>query len=367
MQNKRKIFIHSVFPAPYRVGVFKELSKEYDLFVAFERNNDTNRSENWFVNDFGFDVVILDSEINIERYKLEIKKIKKYDIVLAYDYSSFSCMKLMIRSMLLGIPFYINCDGAFINKNIIKGIVKMFFIKRARGCLASGRFAKDYFLTFGAKEENIFIHNFSSLSDDDIIPFKISSKEKLRLREQLDLPLNMKIVISVGQFTHRKGFDILLDAWKSVDIPDALLVIIGGGEDKNSYLEMIKKEKINNVHILDFKPKQELFNYYSASDLFVMTTREDIWGLVINEAMACGLPVITTNKCVAGLELIEDGENGYIVPIDNRNELIEKMRTLILNKKARYGMEANNLEKIKGYTFQKVALSHIETFNKTIS
>ena len=53
-----------------------------------------------------------------------------------------------------------------------------------------------------------------------------------------------------------------------------------------------------------------------ASDLFVLPTREDIWGLVINEAMSFGLPIITTRKCIAGTELITDGENGYLLEAD---------------------------------------------------
>ena len=63
-----------------------------------------------------------------------------------------------------------------------------------------------------------------------------------------------------------------------------------------------------------------------AADAFVLPTREDIWGLVINEAMAYGLPVVTTDRCNAGLELIKNNVNGYVVHVDDKGELAKKLQ-----------------------------------------
>ena len=82
---------------------------------------------------------------------------------------------------------------------------------------------------------------------------------------------------------------------------------------------------LDNVHFIDFKNKDILKEYYYVADVFVLPTREDIWGLVINEALAYGLPVITTDKCMAGLEMIEDGKNGYIIPVNSVKKLAEKL------------------------------------------
>ena len=77
--------------------------------------------------------------------------------------------------------------------------------------------------------------------------------------------------------------------------------------------------------------KPELATYYQAADLFVFPTREDIWGLVINEALSFGLPVITTRKCVAGVEMIKEGVNGSIVSEDNVEQLECKIKLYIDN------------------------------------
>jgi glycosyltransferase involved in cell wall biosynthesis len=369
VENKKNIFIQSVFPAPYRTSVFKALSEYYNVFVSFERKSDDNRNSEWFDSGFGFDGVILDNSLDMERFKIEVHNLKKYDAVLAYDYSSLHCIKLMLRCMRLNIPYYINCDGSFpeSQKNPVKNMVKRFFIKRARGCFASGTHAKDYFLTFGAREENVFIHNFTTLNDEDILDTSVTVKEKEEIRKKLNLPLDRKIVVSVGQFAYRKGYDILLEAWKNIIDTGAVLYIIGGGEKRQEYLDFIKQEGIDNVKIIDYKPKQEIFEYYKAADFFVLPTREDIWGLVINEAMACGLPIITTNRCVAGLELIEDYKNGFIVPVEDSDALADKIKIFSDNVTLRVEAGQNNLDKIREYTFENVAKAHMQAIEKILN
>ena len=92
----------------------------------------------------------------------------------------------------------------------------------------------------------------------------------------------------------------------------------------------------------------------------MLPTREDIWGLVINEAMAYGLPVITTDRCVAGLELVEEGRNGYIVPVEDEQVLADKMRAALASDMEAMGKAS--LEKIRPYTLENMARVHAEIF-----
>ena len=98
---------------------------------------------------------------------------------------------------------------------------------------------------------------------------------------------------------------------------------------------MKKEYGLSNVYFEGFKNKDELKDYYRAADLFCLQTRGDVWGLVINEAMAEGLPVITTDKCVAGLELVENGINGYVVPVEDEEKLSKKITEIMQNVELR--------------------------------
>lgn len=180
------------------------------------------------------------------------------------------------------------------------------------------------------------------------------------MREELGIKED-KIIITVGQYIHRKGFDVLLNAIDPSRV-DIGVYIIGGSQPISEYLEIIEKRKLKNIHFVSFQKKSQLIKYYHASDVFVLPTREDIWGLVINEAMACGLPIITTTRCVAGIELIKPGENGFLVEVDRVDELASRIVELLDSEASRIKMANNNLKKIKGYTLEKMAEIHYAIF-----
>ncbi|EOU1896262.1 glycosyltransferase family 4 protein [Clostridium perfringens] len=359
-----RVLILTTIMAPYRVNLFNELGKLCDLTVCFEQKADKSRNDSWYDDkaiNFKF-VALKHWEKSLKKIKLSISNYvnkNKFDIAIAYEYSTPTAMFFMQLCKLKKIPYLINCDGAFVSSNLIKGLVKSYFIIGASGYLANGSNARKYFINYGANEEKIYNHNFSSLYKSEILEEPITLDEKIKLKNELKLP-NKKVVISVGQFIYRKGLDVLLEAWNYIDNDNVHLLIIGEGEKKSEYKKIIQDNNYNNVSIMNFMDKRTLFRYYKACDLFVLPTREDIWGLVINEAMACGLPIITTDKCIAGIELIEDYKNGFIIPTDNSKELSKKLNKLISNKNLCEQMSKNNIKKIKTYNLEDLALSHIK-------
>lgn len=154
----------------------------------------------------------------------------------------------------------------------------------------------------------------------------------------------------------------MLKAWAQCS-PEYELYMIGA-KPTAEYIELKKNLKLKNVHFEGFKTKEELKQYYQAADLFVLPTREDIWGLVVNEAMANGLPVITTDRCVAGLELIENGEQGYLVPMENENALAGKITAVLEDNALRSAMAEKSLRKIQGNTIENMARIHIRRFEE---
>jgi len=135
-------------------------------------------------------------------------------------------------------------------------------------------------------------------------------------------------------------------------------VYIIGDNPTQEYLNLQKQFNLTNLYFIGFKIKEELKKYYMVANLFVLPTREDIWGLVINEAMAMGLPIITTDKCVAGLELVENGINGYIIPPENSEILTEKVNQIFNENYKQMGQ--NSLNKIKNYTIGNMVKIHKE-------
>lgn len=361
----KKVLVISSYPAPYRVGVFAGLAKEYDLDVFFDTCKNENRNATWFCKSGELKFDVLDNDEAKKRFSKALSEIKKYDFVIAYDPARKPAIKAIILCRILGVPYYVNNDGAIIRPNFINDRIKRFLFKGARACFASGDSSVKYFKYYGVKEERIHIHCFSSLYESDILSSLPKDDDKKSLKETLGLDVNLPAVISIGQFIPRKGFDVLLKAWKGIG-DKAQLLIIGGGDDRPIYESMIGDLGLKNVKIIDFMPKDQLFKYYLASDLFVLPTREDVWGLVINEAMAMGLPVITTDNCNAGLELVVNGENGYIVPVEDVDALHNSLDGLLSDLELCRKMSENNLKKIRAYTIENIARSHIETIGLTL-
>ena len=361
--NRRHALVIASFPAPYRVAVFHEMRKEYDLDVFFSEGNNENRNTRWFPAAKEFKYDILDNAAAKKRFWKAIRHIKEYDFVMPYDAGEKASIIAIVLCRLLKIPYYVNADGAILRKNFIRDRVKHFLYSGATACFSSGTAADNYFIYYGVKRERLYRHLFTSLYKEDILQAPVQEKEKAEIKKKLGLP-QTKIVLSVGRFIPVKGYINLINAWKHIN--NATLVIIGGGEEKDAYMREIYRLGLKNILLYDFKSKEELKKYYYAADIFVLSTLGDVWGLVINEAMACGLPVVTTYECVAGSELICDGENGYLVHATDTIAMAEKIQILVENRALCEKCGRNNIKKIENATLDKIAERHIETIENTL-
>ena len=363
-----KVLYVTNIAAPYRVDFFNDLSKYCDLTVLFERKKAVDRNDEWYNNAFSFNGIFLKSKNIGNEAAISFEVIKylkqKYDLIILGGYSSPTAIIASLYMKFSKIPYILNADGGFINysERKINKFIKTFFISSAKYWLSSGKETNKYLVYYGANEKNIYNFPFTSLKESDILKEPISIEAKKKLKRNFNISYD-KVILSIGQFIPRKGFDWMIEAYKDLDKSIGIYII--GGKPTNEYLKLKEKYKMNNLYFVDFQDKESILSWYRSADLFVLPTREDIWGLVINEAMSQGLPVITTNKCIAGLELIENGKNGYIIDIESEEILLEKTNLFfsLSNKKRKIIME-NCLNKINKYTLENMSAIHADFFKK---
>ena len=359
-----KVLYLTTVPTPYKVAFFEELGKLCDLTVLFENKQVSYREKSWMVNDFHNFTAIFLRGFNIKDKKISVEAIRiiknrNYDRVIIGCYSTITQMiaqKYMIDHK---IPFIHSSDGGMIKEDsALQKKLKSYFIKNASAWLGTGKVTTEYLEHYGAYENKIITYPFTSIYERDILPVPDSMVVKRQFRNQLKM-YEDKIVLSVGQLIHRKGIDILLKAASQLNNTGIYII---GGTPSDEYVELKRKYNANNIHFIGFKDKNELSKYYRAADVFVLPTREDIWGLVVNEAMSYGIPVVTTNKCVAGMEMVEQGVTGSIVEVENVNQLVEAVRYWLENG----SIESNNasLDKARQYTIEKMAAVHYEILRK---
>lgn len=360
-----KVLFITNIPSPYRIDFYNELGKSVDLTVIFEAKGAEGIRFNWNINKIKNFKAIFLKEGNIKEKRIDWKILKyikknKYDEVVATSYSYFTEMVALICLKIKRIPYFLETDGGLIrDETIQKRAYKRFLVSNAKGYFSPSKSSDDYLFFYGAKREIIHRYPFTSLQDSDILKEVPNEKEKIELRQKLGLK-EKKIILSVGQFIYRKGYDILLNVCKNLSNDIGIYIV--GGKPTDEYLELKKNLNLDNVHFEGFKTKDELSEYYKTSDLFVLPTREDIWGLVINEAMAYGLPVITTDKCVAALELVKNNENGYIVSVNNIEEFVQKINEILFNEDLCRQMGEKSLKIIRTYTIENMSLIHSNVF-----
>ena len=363
-----KVLYVTNIAAPYRVDFFNDLSKYCDLTVLFERKKAVDRNDEWYNNAFSFNGIFLKSKNIGNEAAISFEVIKylkqKYDLIILGGYSSPTAIIASLYMKFSKIPYILNADGGFINysERKINKFIKTFFISSAKYWLSSGKETNKYLVYYGANEKNIYNFPFTSLKESDILKEPISIEAKKKLKRNFNISYD-KVILSIGQFIPRKGFDWMIEAYKDLDKSIGIYII--GGKPTNEYLKLKEKYKMDNLYFVDFQDKESVLNWYRSADLFVLPTREDIWGLVINEAMSQGLPVITTNKCIAGLELIEDGKNGYIIDVENKEMLLEKTNFFFsLSNEKRKNIMENCLNKINKYTLENMSTIHADFLKK---
>ncbi len=361
----KKVLWLTNIPSPYRVNFFNELGKYCDLTVLFEKRGSDERDESWLkFNTDNFKPVFLKGKNigvaeafcpSVTKY---FKKKNGYDHIVVSNFADPTGIWAIWHLKMRKIPYEIESDGGFAGsgKGFKEGVKKGLFKKAVR-CFSTAREHDNYYKTYGVIEEKIVRYPFTSLYEKDILGKTVSIEEKEILRKKLGI-IEGKVIIAVGQFIHRKGFDVLLKAMALLSRDIGVYIL--GGTPTGEYLKLQEEYSLTNVHFLEFKKKDELKEWYLQADCFALPTREDIWGLVINEAMANGLPVVTTEKCIAGLELVNEGINGHIVPVDNEEALAEGIQKCLENQEA---YSVATLERIQDYTIEKMVEAHLKEWN----
>ena len=168
--------------------------------------------------------------------------------------------------------------------------------------------------------------------------------------------LKNKRVIAVGRYVYQKGFDLLLQAWAGIEkqYPDWQLAIFGDG-DRTPYLQQMATLGIdeNRCHLNG--PTSNIQKEYVESSLFVFSSRFEGFGMVLVEAMACGLPLVSFDCPCGPKDIIKDGEDGFLVENGNVDVLANKMCKLMDDKNLRVSMSQAGIKNVQRFSIEHVA------------
>lgn len=338
---------------PYRVRFFNELAKHCDLTVLYERGASSNRDSAWAGSEkraFRAQFLRGISVGNENAFSLGIFKwiFGGYDAIVVGCFNSPVQLLAILMMRLFRRPFFINSDGeAFLSGSGLKAKLKRFLLSGAKGYFAAGEQSAKTMSE--ALKREVTPYYFSSLSDGEVE----CNAQKTCKREN--------VLLVVGQYFDYKGMDVALAAAKKD--PSIRYRFVGMGKRTEQFLAEQLPQPLANVEVVPFLQKQELERAYQTCAAVVLPSRQECWGLVINEAASFGTPIVSTWGSGAAVEFLGEAYPQLLAQPGDPEDLYAKIRTFrAMDGEERTAYSRYLLQKSKAYSIEKGVAAHMSGF-----
>ena len=368
MQKTKAIILTEII-SPYRIPPFNYLAEDedIDLTVFFFAETESRRS--WLIEkekiQFDYQVlwglqlgksyqdapVFLNPDIIYQLWK------QQPDVIICGGWHHFTHWLALVYAQMTKTPLLIWSESTLKDERPVSNIkhkLKTWIVNQADGFIVPGKAQKNYLTDLGAKQDRIYIAPNAVDSNFFTCETQRYRQQKTRWKEKLGI--DGCVILYVGRLIDEKGIPELLEAFTKLSgNKQVTLVIVGDGSRSQYYHSYTQQHKLDNVVFTGFQPQSALPQYYGIADIFVFPTRSDTWGLVLNEAMAAGLPIVCSDAAGAAPDLVVNGKNGYLVPMGDVEKLSEALQTLVSDESLREKMGLHSQKIIANYTPQKMA------------
>lgn len=329
------LIVHNQLWAHYKAIIFNELqlianqNDDFDLLVlqlaSIEKSRVGLGDAALFQHRYNYQLL---SEGILEDLSLKdriigiLKTIKTYqpDLVNLTGYYDVASWFALIYCKFKGIKTVLSNESTAgdHNRSFLKETFKRLIISQFNGFFNFGKLSKAYMIALGGKESQMLVNR--NCVDNALLAEIYSKEYPFRQQKQRELNLPTHNFIFVGRLIEFKNLVRLLEAFaiaQNKSDADWGLIFLGKGEQKPILQKQVAEKNIQKVFFFEGVNWQEVPVYLSLSDVLVLPSYSEPWGLVVNEAMACGLPVLVSEKCGSAYDLVENTVNGFTFsPLD---------------------------------------------------
>jgi glycosyltransferase involved in cell wall biosynthesis len=328
---------------PYRTAFFQRLSQIYNVDFLLKSIEETNNEEAETLSykryrcctlpflkrygSSGYGHPSLPIDLGFDLFK------KNYDLIISKGIGTFATYISFLASMILRTPFIIWDETWYYPPTLARRIVLTFtkiMLRYTEAIVVPGSKSREFFVSLGVEPHKIFV------SPNACRKQHVDPETTKALRKRIGLENKRIVVLYFGRLIERKGCQYLISAFVQLqkEFHDLSLVIAGDGPYKNKLKDICQMLKAKNVHFLGYIKEEEKPSVYFLSNVFVVPSirtpiNAEIWGIVINEAMSLGKPIIATDAVGAAYDLIKDGANGFIVQERNVCELYLSIKKIL--------------------------------------
>jgi glycosyltransferase involved in cell wall biosynthesis/GT2 family glycosyltransferase len=330
---------HNILWARYKGEVFSSLYKIVDknelaihFFQIAETNSDRVRLSTTKLDHhrYPFDLLFKMSYDKVSFFRrltaiLARTILSDAKLTILAGYASFEFWVQFLVLSLKRQKIAVFCDSTIYDheQRLMFGFLKRFFFQRMDGIFAYGLRSKEYVVHYGACPDRVYDQCQAAA-----LPSGYTAEKALAMRLTAAPLPDAPRYLYVGRLSTEKGLDTLLDAFARVcgQIKGASLVLIGSGSLRAKLEKSARALRLGPaVHFAGSKSGDELFTEYAKATILLLPSTSEPWGLVVNEALSCGCPVIVSDRCGCVPELLIEGKTGFVHRASDANDLAAKM------------------------------------------
>lgn len=362
---KRRLTLITEIIAPYRIPVFNVLAarEDLDLHVIFLSETDPNLRD-WLVykNEIRFSYEVLPSfrrrlgkyNVLINRRLSSVLARSRPNAILCGGYNYLASWQAQCWARRRSIPFLLWLESTAADQRRQAHIVELLkarFLARCTAFVVPGKASHAYLRQFHVPEASVFIA--PNAVDNSFYADSAAQAGAHSDATRASIQLPARYLLFVGRLVEAKGVFELFDAYATLPHPireSVALVLVGDGPARSALARRAAQIHPGDIRFTGFIQKEDLPPYYALAETLVFPTHSDTWGFVVNEAMACGCPVIASEVAGCVPDLIDDGRTGKIVPPRDVPQLAATMEYLAGHEEVRSRMSTQATQRIAAYS-----------------
>jgi len=372
---KRRLALITEIIAPYRIPVFNALAAhpDIDLHVIFLSETDSSLRQ-WLVykDEIRFSYDVLPAiRSRLGKYNLLFNRGMKSALskaspqsIVCGGYNYLASWQALNWAAIHKVPLLLWLESTAADqrrRNPIVEALKQRFVKDCQGFVVPGKASREYLKEFAVQDRLIF--QAPNAVDNRFFMERAARARNTACATRAEIHVPDRYFLYVGRLVAPKGVFELLDAYAKLDPAlrsEIGLVVVGDGPARAELVERAKRIRPGVIQFPGFIQKDGLAEFYAMADALIFPTHSDTWGFVVNEAMACGLPVVATDVAGCVPDLVEDEWNGKVVAVSDPVELASAMEYLSGQAELRSEMGKRSEQRIVGYSPQACAAGIVQ-------
>jgi glycosyltransferase involved in cell wall biosynthesis len=286
-----------------------------------------------------------------------------YDLLWVHGYSTVNCIQGMLAAKALGIPVLLRAESWLRDRSRsglrlrAKGAFFAGLERMIDGVLPIGTLNREYWQNYFGDRVPLFDMPYAVDNEFFQKKSRDAAAGRGELMAELKLEAGRKVILFASKLQHRKHCDHLLEAYKRLlanrasNDPAPYLVIVGDGEAR-AELETAA-EGLEGVRFCGFRNQSELPRFFDLASVFVLPSRHEPWGLIVNEVMNAGRAVIVSDDVGCHPDLLTNGVEGFVYPVGDIGALTEALQQVVETPGLAEQMGENALTRISGWGFEQ--------------